>query len=64
MKKETEEKKCLQKMRMISSLERCQGVMHIEGGIVTFKFEHMGDVDNSFVQDRGHIEMVWGENER
>ena len=51
-------------MRMISSLERCQGVMHIEGGIVTFKFEHMGDVDKSFVQDRGHIEMVWGENER
>lgn len=37
--------------------------MHVEGGIITFKFEQMGGVkslDKSFVQDRGHIEVVWG----
>lgn len=37
--------------------------MHIEGGIITFKFDQMGGVeslDKSFVQDRGHIEVVWG----
>ena len=35
--------------------------MHIEGGIITFKFDQMGGVeslDKSFVQDRGHIEVV------
>ena len=48
-------------MRMISSLEWCPGVMHIEGGIVTFKFEQMGGVESlekSFVQEKGHTEVV------
>ena len=41
--------------------------MHIEGGIVTFKFEQMGGVESlekSFVQEKGHTEVVWGNNER
>ena len=52
----------MQKMRMISSLEWCPGVMHIEGGIVTFKFEQMGGVESlERVLSRREATLKWFE---
>lgn len=57
-------RKCLLKMRVVSSLEWCWEVEQSEDGMVTCRFDHIEDVedfDKCFDQDRGHIGVVGGE---